>query len=35
MKRYRVRVPAAEAEPALARMLDLFPGGLEEDVCRH
>ncbi len=31
MKRYRVRVPAAEAEPALARMLDLFPGGLEEE----
>jgi ribosomal protein L11 methyltransferase len=31
VKRYRVRVPAAEAEPALARMLDLFPGGLEEE----
>lgn len=31
MKRYRLRVPAAEAEPALARMLDLFPGGLEEE----
>ncbi len=26
VKRYRLRVPAAEAEPALARMLDLFPG---------
>jgi ribosomal protein L11 methyltransferase len=24
-------VPAAEAEPALARMLDLFPDGLEEE----
>jgi ribosomal protein L11 methyltransferase len=31
VKRYRVRVPAADAEPALARMLDLFPGGLEEE----
>ena len=31
MKRYRLRVPAAEAEPALARMLDLFPDGLEEE----
>ncbi|HEY2789480.1 MAG TPA: 50S ribosomal protein L11 methyltransferase [Gaiellales bacterium] len=31
MKRYRLRVPAAQAEPALARMLDLFPGGLEEE----
>ena len=31
MKRYRVRVPAADAGPALARMLDLFPGGLEEE----
>jgi ribosomal protein L11 methyltransferase len=31
VKRYRLRVPAAEAEPALARMLDLFPGGLEEE----
>jgi ribosomal protein L11 methyltransferase len=26
-----VRVPAADAEPALARMLDLFPGGIEEE----
>jgi ribosomal protein L11 methyltransferase len=31
VKRYRLRVPAAEAEPALARMLDLFPEGLEEE----
>ncbi|HEY8858182.1 MAG TPA: 50S ribosomal protein L11 methyltransferase, partial [Gaiellales bacterium] len=31
MRRYSLRVPAAEAEPALARMLDLFPGGLEEE----
>jgi ribosomal protein L11 methyltransferase len=31
VKRYRLRVPAAEAEPALARMLDLFPDGLEEE----
>ena len=31
MRRYRLRVPAAEAEPALARMLDLFPGGIEEE----
>ena len=31
MRRYRLRVPAAEAEPALARMLDLFPGGVEEE----
>jgi ribosomal protein L11 methyltransferase len=31
VKRYRVRVPAADAEPALARMLDLFPDGLEEE----
>jgi ribosomal protein L11 methyltransferase len=31
VKRYRLRVPAAQAEPALARMLDLFPGGLEEE----
>ncbi len=31
MKRFRLRVPAAEAEPALARMLDLFPGGVEEE----
>ena len=31
MRRYRLRVPAAEAEPALVRMLDLFPGGVEEE----
>jgi ribosomal protein L11 methyltransferase len=31
VKRYRLRVPAAEAEPALARMLDLFPLGVEEE----
>ncbi len=31
MRRYSLRVPAAEAEPALARMLDLFPAGLEEE----
>lgn len=31
MKRYRLRVPAAEADAALVRMLDLFPGGLEEE----
>jgi ribosomal protein L11 methyltransferase len=31
VKRYRLRVPAAEAEPALARMLDLFPQGVEEE----
>jgi len=31
VKRYRLRVPAAEAEPALARMLDLFPQGIEEE----
>lgn len=31
MRRYRLRVPAGEAEPALARMLDLFPAGVEEE----
>ena len=31
MRRYRLRVPAAEVEPALVRMLDLFPGGVEEE----
>jgi ribosomal protein L11 methyltransferase len=31
VRRYSLRVPAAEAEPALARMLDLFPDGLEEE----
>jgi ribosomal protein L11 methyltransferase len=31
MKRYRLRIPAAESEPALARMLELFPEGLEEE----
>jgi ribosomal protein L11 methyltransferase len=31
VRRYRLRVPAAEAEAALARMLDLFPGGIEEE----
>jgi ribosomal protein L11 methyltransferase len=31
VRRYRLRVPAAEAEPALARMLDLFPDGVEEE----
>jgi ribosomal protein L11 methyltransferase len=31
VRRYRLRVPAAEAELALARMLDLFPGGIEEE----
>jgi ribosomal protein L11 methyltransferase len=31
VKRYVLRVPVAEAEPALARMLDLFPDGLEEE----
>jgi ribosomal protein L11 methyltransferase len=31
VRRYRLRVPVAEAEPALARMLDLFPGGIEEE----
>jgi ribosomal protein L11 methyltransferase len=31
VRRYRLRVPAAEAEPALARMLDLFPQGVEEE----
>ncbi len=31
MRRYLLRVPAAEAEPALARMLDLFPDGVVEE----
>jgi ribosomal protein L11 methyltransferase len=31
VRRYSLRVPAAEAEPALARMLDLFPDGIEEE----
>jgi ribosomal protein L11 methyltransferase len=31
VRRYSLRVPAVEAEPALARMLDLFPDGLEEE----
>ncbi|HET7171233.1 MAG TPA: 50S ribosomal protein L11 methyltransferase [Gaiellales bacterium] len=30
MNRYSLRVPAADAEVALARMLDLFPEGVEE-----
>jgi ribosomal protein L11 methyltransferase len=32
VRRFRLRVPAAEAEPALARMLDLFPAGVEEEA---
>lgn len=31
MNRYRLRVPAGEAEIALARMLELFPAGVEEE----
>jgi ribosomal protein L11 methyltransferase len=31
VNRYRLRVPADEAEVALARMLDLFPAGVEEE----
>jgi ribosomal protein L11 methyltransferase len=31
VNRYSVRVPAAEAEIALVRMLELFPGGVEEE----
>jgi len=31
VNRYSVRVPAADAEPALARMLELFPAGVEEE----
>jgi ribosomal protein L11 methyltransferase len=31
VNRYRLRVPADEAEVALARMLELFPAGVEEE----
>ncbi len=31
MNRYRLRVPADEAEIAMARMLELFPAGVEEE----
>jgi len=31
VNRYSLRVPAADAEPALARMLELFPAGVEEE----
>ena len=31
MNRYSLRVPAADAEIALARMLELFPEGVEEE----
>jgi ribosomal protein L11 methyltransferase len=31
VNRYSLRVPAADAEPALARMLELFPEGVEEE----
>jgi ribosomal protein L11 methyltransferase len=31
VNRYRLRVPAGEAEVALVRMLDLFPAGVEEE----
>jgi ribosomal protein L11 methyltransferase len=31
MRRWSLRVPAADSEPALARMLDLFPDGVEEE----
>ena len=31
MNRYSLRVPAADAEIALARMLELFPDGVEEE----
>ena len=31
MNRYSLRVPAADAELALARMLELFPTGVEEE----
>jgi ribosomal protein L11 methyltransferase len=31
VNRYSLRVPAAAAEPALARMLELFPAGVEEE----
>lgn len=31
MRRYLLRVPAGEAEPALARMLELFPAGVVEE----
>ena len=31
MNRYSLRVPAAGAETALARMLELFPAGVEEE----
>ena len=31
MNRYSLRVPAADAEIALARMLELFPAGVEEE----
>jgi ribosomal protein L11 methyltransferase len=31
VNRYSLRVPAADAEPTLARMLELFPAGVEEE----
>ena len=31
MRRYSLRVPAAEAEQAMLRMLELFPDGIEEE----
>jgi ribosomal protein L11 methyltransferase len=31
VNRYRLRVPAADLEVALARMLELFPAGVEEE----
>lgn len=31
MRRWSLRVAAAESEPALARMLELFPDGVEEE----
>jgi ribosomal protein L11 methyltransferase len=32
MRRWSLRVPAAESEPALLRMLELFPDGVEEET---
>jgi ribosomal protein L11 methyltransferase len=31
VNRYSLRVPATDAEPTLARMLELFPAGVEEE----
>jgi len=32
MRRYSLRVPAADAELAMLRMLELFPGGVQEEA---